>query len=98
MGTLEHGQAEAVTKIGGNFIIIKDNTFSFKHETGKQFLQAATTHYFLQLCHFNRATWEYGVLGAMCLFLPVYVCVQQFIIWTFLVSTLLKLSRRFTDT
>lgn len=44
MGTLERGQAEAVTKTGSNFIIIKDNTFSFKHETGQQFLQAATIH------------------------------------------------------
>lgn len=44
MGTLEHGQAEDVTKTGSNFIIIKDNRFSFKHGTGQQFLQAATVH------------------------------------------------------
>lgn len=44
MGTLEHGQEEAVTKTGSNFIIIKDNTSSFKHGTGQQFLQAAHVH------------------------------------------------------
>jgi len=44
MGTSECGQAEAVTKTGSNIIIIKDNTFSFIHGTGQQFLQAATIH------------------------------------------------------
>lgn len=44
MGTLEYGQAEAVTKTGNIFIIIKKNMFSFKHGTGHRFLQAATIH------------------------------------------------------
>lgn len=44
MGTLERGQAEAVTKTGNIFIIIKENMFSFKHGTGHQLLQATTIH------------------------------------------------------
>lgn len=44
MGTLECGQAEALTKPGNDFIIIKDNTFRLKQGTGQQFLQAAAIH------------------------------------------------------
>lgn len=56
MGTLEHGQAGAMKKTGGNFIIVTDNMFNFRHRTGEQFVQAATIHGFQQQRHFSRAT------------------------------------------
>ena len=56
MDMLEDGQAGAMKKTGGNFIIVTDNMFNFRHGTGEQFLQAATIHGFLQQRHFSRAT------------------------------------------
>lgn len=69
MGTLECGQAEAVTKTGSNFIIIKDNMFSFKHGNGQQFLQAATIHDVILMEPSENAH----------LFAYVYVCIQYYL-------------------